>query len=115
MEERFWGLLRKLDCAGIEKMLAVKKSLVESLGTLDGVRWMPLHYASAKGQEDLVELMIRKYSAPVDARNNGQTALMVACMHSHKRVMERLLLAGANANLQCEHTGNTALHFLALG
>lgn len=58
--------MKKMDIQAIEKMLAVKRSLVECKGTIDGTRWMPLHYASAKGQEDLVELMIRKYKACFD-------------------------------------------------
>ena len=38
---------------------------------------------------------------------------MLACIRGHKRVIERLLLAGANANLVCQRYGNTALHYVA--
>lgn len=39
---------------------------------------------------------------------------MLACIKGHKRVIERLLLAGANANLACQRFGNTALHYVAM-
>ena len=38
---------------------------------------------------------------------------MLACVKGHKRVIERLLLAGANANISSQLDGNTALHTLA--
>jgi ankyrin repeat protein len=102
--------MKKGDLISIEKALAIKRELIMSKG--EG-GWMPLHYSSQIGREDIVESLLRKFSANVDQRNHGKTALMIACLYSHKRVIERLLLAGANANLQCELTGNTAMHYLA--
>ena len=53
-------------------------------------------------------------NAHIDSVNkNGQTALHLACLHGHKPVIERLLLARAQTNL-CENvSGNTPLHILA--
>ena len=44
----------------------------------------------------------------------GETALHLACREGHKAVIERLLLARANANICDVLQGNTPLHILAL-
>lgn len=77
--------------------------------------WTPLHYASHLGDHKLVELLIRKYeSKSVNSQEpgNNYTPLMLACENLHKNVIERLLLAGANCNLQNKR-GETSLHILA--
>jgi len=38
---------------------------------------------------------------------------MLGCEGGHKKVIERLLLGGANANLQCLSSQDSILHFLA--
>jgi len=48
-----------------------------------------------------------------EATDHGRTAIILGCLSGHKKVVERLLLAGANANLPCQMHGNTALHYLA--
>ncbi len=48
-----------------------------------------------------------------EATDHGRTAIILGCLSGHKKVVERLLLAGANANLSCQMHGNTALHYLA--
>lgn len=79
--------------------------------------WQPLHLASHEGSDEIVEHLIRKHGAQVNGREaseSGRTALMLACMRGHKRVIERLLLAGANANMTCQRYGNNALHYVAV-
>jgi ankyrin repeat protein len=48
---------------------------------------------------------------PIDAEDEkGNTLLLVACQNSNKRLVEMLLVRGANINHQ-NAQGNTALHF----
>lgn len=96
----------------MEQLIAIKRDLVDSISHDDG-RWTPIHYASIVGRDDIVESLIRKYHVTVDKRCHGKTSLMLACIAGHKKVIERLLLAGVNANLQCELTGNTGMHLLS--
>jgi ankyrin repeat protein len=62
--------------------------------------WTALHYASHESHDHLVEHLLRQFNAEVDIMSsNGRTPLHVACNRLNKKVIERLLLAGANANL----------------
>ena len=75
----------------------------------------PLHIAAFSGHADIAELLIRKFNADIDLRNNlGETALHLACNQGHKNVIERLLLARASTNIKDGLGGNTPLHVLAL-
>lgn len=48
---------------------------------------------------------------PVDSEDErGNTLLLLACQNSNRRMVEMLLLRGANVNHQ-NSQGNTALHF----
>ena len=76
--------------------------------------WAALHYAAHEGLDHLVEHLIRKLDANVDLQtSNGRTALHIACTQQHRAVIERLLLAGANANIKTRADGNTPLHILS--
>ncbi|XP_010937467.1 E3 ubiquitin-protein ligase XBAT33 isoform X4 [Elaeis guineensis] len=56
----------------------------------------PLHFAAAKGHNEIVMLLLEK-GAEVNSRNYcGQTALMQACRHGHWEVVQTLLLFGSN-------------------
>jgi ankyrin repeat protein len=42
--------------------------------------WIALHYASHEGLDEVVEALIRKFGADVNAiTSNGRTALHIAC------------------------------------
>lgn len=90
------------------------KSLVANSVNKEG--WTPLHFAAYSGHADILETLIRKLDANVNAQNKlGQTPLHLACKKSHKKVIERLLLAKANTEIKDCLAGNTALHVLAAG
>ena len=62
--------------------------------------WTALFYASHEGMSDIVEALIRKFGADVNKQAlSGKTALHVACIRMNRSVIERLLLAGINANI----------------
>lgn len=89
-----------------------QKALVANSINKEG--WTPLHFAAYSGQADILETLIRKLDANINAQNTmGQTPLHLACKKSHKKVIERLLLAKANTEIKDCLAGNTALHVLA--
>ncbi len=68
----------------------------------------PLFFASAKGYDDIAEILIQHGANPNMAGRGGWTPLMVAAMHGqHKNIT---LLINAGANLELQHVqGKTAL------
>lgn len=50
----------------------------------------------------------------VDMKSSGKTALQVASHQGHKEIVQILLTAGANLELQDED-GDSALHYSAFG
>ncbi|KAG0462225.1 hypothetical protein HPP92_020701 [Vanilla planifolia] len=74
----------------------------------------PLHFAAAKGHNDIVTLLLEN-GADVNCRNYcGQTALMQACRHGHWEVVQTLLLYRCNVTRADYLSGRTALHFAAV-
>ena len=74
-----------------------------------------LHYASGGqyGDSKIVEMLIRQGRASVNYQNMfGETPLLIACKRSHRKIIERLLLARADANLSEYEYGDTPLHVL---
>ncbi|KAF6154496.1 hypothetical protein GIB67_028388 [Kingdonia uniflora] len=73
----------------------------------------PLHFASARGHNEIVTLLIEN-GADVNSRNYcGQTALMHACRYGHWEVVQTLLLFRSNVTRADYLNGRTALHFAA--
>ncbi|XP_008799539.2 probable E3 ubiquitin-protein ligase XBOS33 [Phoenix dactylifera] len=73
----------------------------------------PLHFAAAKGHNEIVMLLLEN-GAEVNSRNYcGQTALMQACRHGHWEVVQTLLLFRSNVTRADYLSGRTALHFAA--
>lgn len=54
------------------------------------------------------------YTTQVDQKSSGKTALQVASHQGHKEIVQLLLAAGANLELQDED-GDTALHYSSFG
>ncbi|MDR1229326.1 MAG: ankyrin repeat domain-containing protein [Azoarcus sp.] len=66
--------------------------------------------AVREGNIDAVDTLLR-FKPQLDRRNrNGDSALMMAAMQGHEKLIERLLAAGASVN----NGGWTALHYAAL-
>ncbi|XP_047957451.1 E3 ubiquitin-protein ligase XBAT33 [Salvia hispanica] len=71
----------------------------------------PLHFAAAKGHNEIVALLLHN-GADVNSRNYcGQTALMQACRYGHWEVVQTLLLFRCNVTRADYLSGRTALHF----
>uniref|UniRef100_A0A1D1Z1Z4 RING-type E3 ubiquitin transferase n=1 Tax=Anthurium amnicola TaxID=1678845 RepID=A0A1D1Z1Z4_9ARAE len=74
----------------------------------------PLHFAAAKGHNEIVMLLLEN-GADVNSRNYcGQTALMQACRYGHWEVVQTLLLFRCNVTRADYLSGRTALHFAAM-
>ncbi|PKA46538.1 putative E3 ubiquitin-protein ligase XBOS33 [Apostasia shenzhenica] len=74
----------------------------------------PLHFAAAKGHNEIVALLLEN-GADVNSRNYcGQTALMQACRNGHWEVVQTLLVYRCNATRADYLSGRTALHFAAV-
>ncbi|URD81934.1 E3 ubiquitin-protein ligase [Musa troglodytarum] len=75
----------------------------------------PLHFAAAKGHNEIVMLLLEN-GADVNLRNYcGQTALMQACRHGHWEVVQTLLIFRSIVTRADYLSGRTALHFAAIG
>ncbi|WOL10594.1 putative E3 ubiquitin-protein ligase XBOS33 [Canna indica] len=75
----------------------------------------PLHFAAAKGHNEIVQLLLEN-GADVNLRNYcGQTALMQACRHGHWEVVLSLLIYRSIVTKADYLSGRTALHFAAVG
>jgi len=78
----------------------------------DSDRWTPLHGAAA-GTVECVELLL-SHGARVNERDGrGRTPLGIAVGYYRLGVVERLLQAGADPNVQDREEGRVPLHFAA--
>ncbi|XP_031477831.1 E3 ubiquitin-protein ligase XBAT33-like [Nymphaea colorata] len=72
----------------------------------------PLHFAAAKGHNEIVNVLL-EHGADSNSKNYcGQTALMHACRYGHWEVVQMLLLYKGNV-ARADYRGRTALHFAA--
>jgi ankyrin repeat protein len=73
------------------------------------------------GDADALEVMIESQAVPVDVVESGSggvTALCIAASRGHARAVKTLLRRGASPHKQhakADPTGNTPLHFAAMG
>ncbi|CAI5701337.1 hypothetical protein KXD40_007995 [Peronospora effusa] len=73
----------------------------------------PLHLAAKKGYSEIVAILLSaraKTDFPI--RETTTTALLLACMAGHSTVIEQLLDAGADPQVE-DADGNTPLHFVS--
>ncbi|KAF7148957.1 hypothetical protein RHSIM_Rhsim03G0178700 [Rhododendron simsii] len=95
------------------KMLLDCNPCLAKYSTFGGLN-SPLHFAAAKGHNEIVALLIEN-GADVNSRNYcGQTALMQACRYGHWEVVQTLLLFKCNVARADYLSGRTALHFAAV-
>ncbi|XP_021892096.1 E3 ubiquitin-protein ligase XBAT33 [Carica papaya] len=95
------------------KMLLDCNPCLAKYSTFGGLN-SPLHFAAAKGHNEIVGLLLEN-GADVNSRNYcGQTALMQACRYGHWEVVQTLLLFRCNVTRADYLSGRTALHFAAL-
>ncbi|KAL7107160.1 hypothetical protein ACP275_06G036600 [Erythranthe tilingii] len=95
------------------KMLLNCNPCLAKYSTFGGLN-SPLHFAAAKGHNEIVALLLEN-GADVNSRNYcGQTALMQACRYGHWEVVQTLLLFRCNVIRADYLSGRTALHFAAV-
>ncbi|PON66446.1 Cdk-activating kinase assembly factor [Trema orientale] len=95
------------------KMLLDCNPCLAKYSTFGGLN-SPLHFAAAKGHNEIVSLLLEN-GADVNSRNYcGQTALMQACRYGHWEVVQTLLLFRCNVVRADYLSGRTALHFAAV-
>ncbi|KAL5537774.1 hypothetical protein UlMin_045787 [Ulmus minor] len=95
------------------KMLLDCNPCLAKYSTFGGLN-SPLHFAAAKGHNEIVALLLDN-GADVNSRNYcGQTALMQACRYGHWEVVQNLLLYRCNVTRADYLSGRTALHFAAV-
>ncbi|KAB1210730.1 E3 ubiquitin-protein ligase XBAT33 [Morella rubra] len=95
------------------KMLLDCNPCLAKYSTFGGLN-SPLHFAAAKGHNEIVALLLEN-GADVNSRNYcGQTALMQACRYGHWEVVQTLLLFRCNVIRADYLSGRTALHFAAI-
>ncbi|KAL3521510.1 hypothetical protein ACH5RR_019659 [Cinchona calisaya] len=95
------------------KMLLDCNPCLAKYSTFGGLN-SPLHFAAAKGHNEIVALLLEN-GADVNSRNYcGQTALMHACRYGHWEVVQTLLLFRCNVTRADYLSGRTALHFAAV-
>ncbi|KAL9317546.1 hypothetical protein ACSQ67_014063 [Phaseolus vulgaris] len=95
------------------KMLLKCNPCLAKYSTFGGLN-SPLHFAAAKGHNEIVALLLEN-GADVNSRNYcGQTALMQACRYGHWEVVQTLLLFRCNVMRADYLSGRTALHFAAV-
>ncbi|XP_019200485.1 PREDICTED: E3 ubiquitin-protein ligase XBAT33-like isoform X1 [Ipomoea nil] len=95
------------------KMLLDCNPCLAKYSTFGGLN-SPLHFAAAKGHNEIVALLLEN-GADVNSRNYcGQTALMQACRYGHWEVVQTLLLFRCNVTRADYLSGRTALHFAAM-
>jgi ankyrin repeat protein len=75
----------------------------------------PLHWASARGQKNMVELLLKAGAdtKAQDPNNDDFTPLHWASEEGHLPVVKQLISANANIEAKDQH-GNTALHLAAI-
>ncbi|CAN1264887.1 E3 ubiquitin-protein ligase XBAT33 [Linum perenne] len=95
------------------KMLLDCNPCLAKYSTFGGLN-SPLHFAAAKGHNEIVALLLEN-GADVNSRNYcGQTALIQACRYGHWEVVQTLLLYRCNVTRADYLSGRTALHFAAV-
>lgn len=85
------------------------KSFLGDINVNDCMGMAPIHWASDRGDLDILKLLVENHSADVNFQDNtGQTALHYAVSCGHEEICQYLISKGAIINIQDED-GITAL------
>ncbi|MEA5098260.1 MAG: ankyrin repeat domain-containing protein [Burkholderiaceae bacterium] len=100
--------------AAWKENLPAVKALLERGVEVNRDGWTALHYAAAKGNNEIVQLLLDQ-QAEIDAESPSQiTPLMMAAQAGHIYTVKLLYDAGADITLEDEH-GRTAITFATYG
>jgi Ca2+-binding EF-hand superfamily protein len=81
----------------VKAFIEADKRIVNSSDMSDyGVGWMPLHYASYRGYEDIVESLLDGGAKVNGTNNDGFTPIFYASQQGHEPICSRLLESGAD-------------------
>lgn len=90
------------------------EKLIKKGADVNKTGWTPLHYAATSGHLAIISLLLEN-SAYIDAESpNATTPLMMAAMYGTTAAVKLLLLEGADAQLKNQQ-GLTALQFAQRG
>ena len=98
--------------AAWKENLPAVEALLKKGAAVNRTGWTALHYAAAKGNNDIVRLLLA-HSADVDATSAaGVTPLMMAAQNGHIYTVKLLHDAGADATLE-DDSGRTVIAYAA--
>ena len=104
--EEIHQAVREGDLAAVKRLVEEKPGLVNLKDTSGAI---PLHYAAAVGQKEIVELLLEK-GADINAETfNGDTPLHWAVFSGQKPIVELLLNKGSHINIW-DKFGNSPLN-----
>ena len=79
----------------------------------DDAEWTLLHHCTAELADNALEALLQRREVVIDTFNdNGYTPLMMACIKDEPKMIERLIQAGADANIRHELTQESSYDML---
>jgi hypothetical protein len=98
------------DLSALKRSVERRPNLLADDGVGGNSGYAPLHYAAREGHVDCVEFLLSKGARVDQTTTAGRaTALHRAAFTGHPEVLEKLVLAGADASLR-DADDETALH-----
>lgn len=96
--------------AALKGQQALVEKLIKKGADVNKTGWTPLHYAASAGHVAIISLLLEN-SAYIDAESpNGTTPLMMAAMYGSQSSVKLLLQEGADPQLKNQQ-GLTAIQF----
>lgn len=100
--------------ASLEGHLRLCEQLIAKGADVNKPGWTPLHYASTRGQVEIINLLLEHHAYIDSASPNGSTPLMMAALYGTPTAVKVLLEAGADPLLKNDQ-GLTAIDFANRG
>jgi ankyrin len=104
-----------INTAAANNNLPVARLLLEHGGNpnvTDSFCGSPLHIASMRGCDEMIELLLKHQADPNIRDTKGRTPLMIAAIGKPSKAWDLLIAAGADPNLK-DNAGTTALDYKA--